>query len=213
MNQQLGNKEEFERVFNEIIIPEIPGADKLLNYIEQTDFFVAPASSKNHLAKEGGLVEHSLNVLTCLYRLLDTFNLDFDMLGVSEAEVCLVALCHDLCKANMYKLAYRNVKKYSNDGLKSDEGGRYDWFTEPYYTIEEELVLGHGEKSLFLVQNFIPNVSLDVAQAIRWHMGAFNHPGTTFADPLTGNAFAQCKLAFFTHLADMIATWHIELNK
>ena len=39
-----------------------PGADKLLQWLESTDFFTAPASTRFHLAREGGLLEHSLHV-------------------------------------------------------------------------------------------------------------------------------------------------------
>ena len=48
-----------------------PGADRLLDWLQTTDFFTAPASSRFHLAKEGGLCEHSLHVydrLRALYR-------------------------------------------------------------------------------------------------------------------------------------------------
>ena len=38
------------------------GADKLLEWLEKSDFFTAPASTKYHLAKQGGLLQHSLNV-------------------------------------------------------------------------------------------------------------------------------------------------------
>lgn len=40
-----------------------PGMDKLLEYIRHSDFYTAPASTKYHLSCEGGLLQHSLNVL------------------------------------------------------------------------------------------------------------------------------------------------------
>ncbi len=39
-----------------------PGAEELLKWLETTDFFQAPASTRFHLAREGGLVEHSVHV-------------------------------------------------------------------------------------------------------------------------------------------------------
>ena len=58
-------KEEFIEIFKEKITR--PGADALLNYLEnKSDFFTAPASARYHLACEGGLCEHSLNVYHCL---------------------------------------------------------------------------------------------------------------------------------------------------
>ena len=61
-------KEEFIEIFKEKVTR--PGADALLNYLEnKSDFFTAPASARYHLACEGGLCEHSLNVYHCLVRL------------------------------------------------------------------------------------------------------------------------------------------------
>ena len=43
------------------------GISKLMNYIRNnTDFYKAPASTRFHLACEGGLLQHSLNVYDCL---------------------------------------------------------------------------------------------------------------------------------------------------
>jgi 23S rRNA maturation-related 3'-5' exoribonuclease YhaM len=39
-----------------------PGADKLLAWLEMSDFFTAPASSRFHSSHEGGLCEHSVKV-------------------------------------------------------------------------------------------------------------------------------------------------------
>ena len=46
-----------------------PGAEELLEWLETTDFFTAPASTRFHLAREGGLVEHSVYVYERLRRL------------------------------------------------------------------------------------------------------------------------------------------------
>lgn len=60
------NKEQFISVFNNLI--NRPGKEKLLAYIEKTDFFTAPASTRFHGAYSGGLVVHSLNVLKRIYK-------------------------------------------------------------------------------------------------------------------------------------------------
>lgn len=44
------------------------GIDKLLDFIRKSDFYTAPASTRHHGAKEGGLLEHLLNVFDCLVR-------------------------------------------------------------------------------------------------------------------------------------------------
>ena len=61
-----------------------PGAEKLLEWLDTTDFFTAPASTRFHGACESGLVLHSLNVYKCMMsRWLDpeTDSLRFYRLG------------------------------------------------------------------------------------------------------------------------------------
>ena len=42
------------------------GMDKLIEFIEKTDFFKAPASTRFHGNYEGGLLEHSMKVYELL---------------------------------------------------------------------------------------------------------------------------------------------------
>ena len=42
------------------------GIDKLLDFLEKTDFYVAPASTRFHGSYESGLLEHSLKVYEIL---------------------------------------------------------------------------------------------------------------------------------------------------
>lgn len=172
------NKDKFKRLFKEYITR--PGSEKLLEYIESTDFFTAPASTRYHGNYEGGLVEHSLNVFECLSK--EAFN----------ESIAIVSLLHDLCKANFYKIDYRNVKQ--PDGL---------WVRMPYYTIEDTLPIGnHGDKSVFIIQRFMPLLDQEIA-AIRYHMGGF-------AEGDKNNFGIACEtypLTVMLHIADMKATY------
>ena len=127
-------KEEFIEIFKEKITR--PGADALLNYLEnKSDFFTAPASARYHLACEGGLCEHSLNVYHCLVdylqreRVQELYGLEY-----SEESVAVVALLHDVCKVGCYKKGFRNVK--------NDATGQ--WERVPTYTFDDPLPYGHG---------------------------------------------------------------------
>ena len=62
-------KEEFIEIYRKEIHRE--GADKLLAWLEKTDFFTAPASTRYHGAYEGGLAEHSIHVLSGCGRFAD----------------------------------------------------------------------------------------------------------------------------------------------
>lgn len=63
----MNRKDDFVRLFTEHI--KRPGATELLEWLETTDFFVAPASTRFHGNYEGGLCEHSVNVWEELVRL------------------------------------------------------------------------------------------------------------------------------------------------
>lgn len=159
------------------------GIDKLIKWLEQTDFFTAPASTKYHLSKEGGLVEHSLNVYD---ELVNEY-------GISDniSSLIIVALLHDVCKANYYSVSERNVKKNG------------EWIKEPYYTVEDQFPVGHGEKSVMIIQKFIELTEEELA-AIRWHMGAYE-PKENYGT--LGQAFNKYPLALYLHIADLKATY------
>lgn len=91
-------KERFLTVYKETVTRA--GSDSLLDWLEHSDFFVAPASTKYHGCYEGGLLQHSLNVYDCLKIGIEAAGLQ----GVySEETIAIVSLMHDLCKVNYYK--------------------------------------------------------------------------------------------------------------
>lgn len=171
------------------------GSDKLLEWLEKSDFFTAPASSKFHNACEGGLVDHSLNVYDNLVKL----NKEFQT-GYSEETLAIVGLLHDLCKVNFYKIDYRNVK---------DESGK--WSKVPYYTIDEEFPFGHGEKSCYIIQAYM-QLKREECLAIRWHMAGFD-ASTKGGDYSGSRAYEKSKLCSLVSSADMLATYIDEVRK
>lgn len=159
------------------------GIDDLIDWLEnETDFFTAPASTKYHNAFEGGLLDHSLNVFD---NLLDE---DYEH---SDDTLTIVSLLHDICKANFYSVGEKNIKK---DG---------EWIKEPYYMVEDQFPLGHGEKSVILIQRFIKLSDEEIA-AIRWHMGGYE-PKDNYG--YLGKAFNKYSLAVYLHIADLKATY------
>lgn len=165
-----------------------PGADRLLKWLEGTDFFTAPASTKFHGACECGLVLHSLNVYHAMRE-------RYFEEGDSEESFALCALLHDLCKANYYKPGTRNVK--------NEQTGQ--WEKVPCYSVEDLFPYGHGEKSVFLIERFLKLKPAE-AVAIRWHMGGFDEAarGGSYA---ISNAYDAYPLAVKLHLADLEATY------
>jgi hypothetical protein len=177
------------------------GADKLLDYLTSPscDFFTAPASTRYHGAYSGGLCEHSLNVYDCLCdylsrpRVKEEYGIEY-----SEESIAIVALLHDLCKVNFYVESTRNVKE---NGV---------WKSVPYYSIEDKLPYGHGEKSVYIISGYM-RLTRDEAFAIRYHMG-FTDAGPEQKNNV-GRAFEMFPLAFALHTADSEAAYFVESKK
>lgn len=165
------------------------GADRLLEWLQTTDFFTAPASTRYHCACAGGLVQHSVNVYEVM------MEKHFDPETDSAESFALCALLHDVCKAQFYKISTRNVK--------NEKTGQ--WEKVPYYTIEDAFPYGHGEKSVFLIERFV-RLKPAEATAIRWHMGGFDDAarGGNFSISV---AYDKYPIAVKLHLADLEATY------
>lgn len=183
-------KETFKAEFAKI---KRPGADKLLAWLETTDFYTAPASTRYHLARPGGLVEHSLNVYNRLTELYIAEN--FEGMDESKLEsLAIIGLLHDVCKADFYTMEFRN--------RKNDHGS---WEQYPVYTVNDKLPYGHGEKSVYIISGFM-RLTREEAMAIRWHMSAFETDSSTSSYTLSA-AYKQYPLAVLTHVADLMATY------
>ncbi len=190
-------KEKFIQIYNENIKRE--GADKLLEYLLSTssDFFTAPASARYHSSYEGGLCEHSLNVFNCLVGYLESPHVKNDLrLSYSMESIAIVSLLHDLCKINVYKKGFRNVK---------DESGA--WKRVDTFEYDDPMPYGHGEKSVYMISPFM-KLTREEAFAIRYHMGY-----SSTEDPRNVSAaFEMFPLAFALSVADSEATYFIECD-
>ncbi|MBQ8296807.1 MAG: hydrolase [Ruminococcus sp.] len=191
-------KEEFISIYKDNI--KRPGADKLLDYLEnKCDFFTAPSSTRFHGAYEGGLVQHSVNVYHCLKDYLERQRVK-DMYGMSYSDetIAIVSLLHDLCKINFYTVDYRNAK--NADGV---------WEKVPYYTISDSMPYGHGEKSVYIISGYLygeNRLSREEAFAIRYHMGFSGNEDKNSI----GKALEMYPLAFALSVADMEASYFLE---
>ncbi len=180
-------KEEFKKIYLEKISRS--GAPELLAWLNSTDFFTAPASTRFHCACPGGLVRHSVSV----YQVMREKH--FDPETDSEESFAICALLHDICKAQFYKQGTRNVKNETTGA----------WEKRPYYTIEDSYPYGHGEKSVFLIERFL-RLKTSEAIAIRWHMGGFDDAvkGGSFT---ISQAYEKYPLAVKLHLSDLESTY------
>lgn len=202
------NKQEFEELARKYIKRD--GLEKVLAWLDTTDFFTAPASTKYHLAVEGGLCQHSLNVY---HRMVALCNFHFnkeeaddniyngpniDVDGAFNMEnIALVALFHDICKANCYVKDFKNVKV---DGK---------WVQEEYWKWDEQFVYGHGSKSVYMLQQFM-RLYIDEAQAIRFHMGGREDTLSEMYERQAAMVFDKSPFAVLLHLADLMSSYLLE---
>ena len=179
-------KEEFLNLLRKV---NREGMENLIDFLEKSDFFKAPASTRFHGDYEGGLVEHSLKVYEILKH-----KVEHNIKGVTvpEESIIIIGLLHDICKTNFYKVDYRNAKNAL--GV---------WEKVPYYTIEDTIPYGHGEKSVMMITEYI-KLTPEEKSAIRCHMG-YTEPKEVYNT--IGAAYTKYPIALLTHEADLEATY------
>ena len=184
------------------------GMDKLLEYIQGSDFYRAPASTKYHLACPGGLLQHSLNVLDALRGLLQWNSIESHweyhtackiVDTIPDDSVIMMALLHDICKTHFYSASTRNQK--------NEQTGQ--WEKVPFYTVNDMMPLGHGAKSAMIVKQYTTLTSQET-YAIWHHMG-FN--GNYENDTAVGKSIEMYPAVLALQTADMMASKFMEGEK
>lgn len=182
----------YKDTFTEIVqkTTQRTGIEELMQWLDTTDFYTAPASTRYHGAFESGLVIHSLNVYYQLKKLCKWYECD-----ALDESIAIVALFHDLCKVGCYKTEMRWRKDKNNQ-----------WEQYPTWKFEEDFAYGgHGAKSVFLIQSFM-KLTPEEASAVNCHMGQWD--ATTYSNPT--EVYCRNKLAWLLHVADEAADFLME---
>lgn len=143
----------------------IPLIKVMIEWLRNTDFYVAPASTKYHGSFPGGLIVHSLKAYNHMIELhsISSFN------NVDIGSAALVILCHDWCKIGKYEKYIKNEKN-PNTGVW-EEKLAYRWN-------QNYMGLGHGPQSLVILSQFCNTkytlLNFDEMAAIRWHMYTYD---------------------------------------
>lgn len=161
------NKERFVQLCHRHIKRE--GLDKLLAYLDSSDFYTAPSSTNFHLNEDGGLCLHSINVFETLCKLYDNIAVPVITGGegpfteeLSMESLAIVGLFHDLCKVKLYKKKER---------WKKDEQNK--WVSYLGFEVKDDFPFGHGEKSCLMIGWYM-RLRPEEMLAIRWHMGMYD---------------------------------------
>jgi len=160
------------------VVKRADGFAGLMEFIEtDTEWLIAPASTRFHLCREHGLLEHSVNVAETLIRIKNT------LYPFIEDESCvIVALLHDLGKVGMpgHPLYLKN--KPTDNQRRAGYGPTY-----PYSYNNSLTYLSVPLRSLYLALPYI-DLSEEETQAIAYHDGQYvedNRSAAKNEHPLT----------------------------
>lgn len=192
--QVVENMEQFKSLIKSIT-RKGADIDGLLDKLDRSDFYTAPASTKYHGAYPGGLVDHSLCVYYNLKSLVENKHLTE---VISEDSIKIVSLLHDLDKMNKYTTYMRNVPPSETCPT---------WTKEDNYKTKDasELFIygNHEQTSEFMARQFIP-LTVEESTAILHHMGSMAWDS---AKDNIGLVYDKYPLAMLLYVADMISTY------
>lgn len=169
------------------------GVDLLVDYLEQIGFFTAPASGANHSNGEGGLAEHSLNVMFTAEKIGVALYGGQEYNKIHDS-VVIVALLHDVGKCGD-----RGKQMYIPNVLKSGKVSE----AKPWKHNKELLDPDdHAVRSLEIINRFL-DLTEEERHAIRFHDGLY----VTANYAVKGH---ETPLYLIIHTADMWSSHIIE---
>lgn len=168
----------------ELIKTKRDNIKELIECMEDGGFYESPCSGAHHLAEPGGLLEHSLNVLTLARDLARAWEST-----IPEESITISALLHDLGKMGDHgKPNY--AENYLKDGSRSS--------AKPYITNTDLVYIPHEVRSVMIAERYI-RLSEEEERAILWHNGLYGQ----FRNDITGK---ETELYMIIHFADMWAS-------
>ena len=172
-----------ERYINTLLGLERQGMNGLVKELEEGGFFKAPCSTQYHLAKDGGLLKHSLNVAEVAEKMYQALVADNPLIKdyIPIKSVILCALLHDIGKMNDYEV---NILK---SGKQSD--------SKPYITSKNPYPEAHEDESVRIASKHI-ELTDNERYAIQMHNGMYGEHRYTWQGHET-------PLALLIHNADM----------
>lgn len=174
------------------------GIDQVLTVLQNSDFYTAPASTVNHENYDGGLLDHSLMVCKLAVKLRNVLIEEkpslADRIPVDSLIIC--SLLHDVCKMGYYQ----KVEKWKKDKFNN-------WQSYQGYEIQDSFPIGHGEKSVIMLQKFGLDMNAEEMIAIRFHMGSYSGAHYVWEERSAyDKAINDCPLLCILQSADYLAS-------
>lgn len=161
-------------------------SESMINEMKGLGFFLCPASLDHHGNHIGGLYDHSMQVFRTLEHLTKQLGLSWQR----RESPLLVAIFHDWVKLQDY------IPVGTDEEIQ-------------YIRNNHKLLIGHGEVSILLAQQFLqnhisaPRLTQEEIACIRYHMGAFTDKKEW---DYYSNAIKAYPNVLWTHTADMVAS-------
>ena len=224
----MDNKNFYQSLFRQYVGGQ--KVEDLLNMLDRTDFYTAPASVKYHCNFDGGLLQHTLNVYDSLIRLIEMKDMitptqKFGLLEkVREGKEITDAEKEELDEIikkllNSNKVAFASVvkvalghdfhkinyyKKYTKN-VKDDNG---KWVQQEAWGYRDDpFTLGEDGTNSWYIMNSVLPLNFEEISAIENHMGS-GRSGQWL--PGASGCWKKSNLAILLHLADMYATFVVE---
>ena len=200
------NKNEFLTLAKKYIRRD--GIEKLLAYLDRSDFFVCPATTAYNLSVEGGLCQHSLNTFKTLIKHYYGKPLE-ELTNEDEARtfegdmtiesIAIVGLLASICKVDCYVKDFKNVKV----------NGR--WEQQEYWRWDEKFIYpGRGSKSVYILQQYL-RLYVEEAQAISFYLAGEDNLFAGVVDTTYRKVYEHSRLALYLHLSEMESTYLTDL--
>lgn len=171
----------YRELQSKVVVRKNDFSDFIRMLESETSWLTSPASTKFHLNKEGGLLEHSVGVAEALLRFRETLAPQ-----ISEESCVIVGLLHDVGKIGM-----PGKPRY----IKNDNEWEIKHRNTTYKINPKEVYMGLAVRSLYLIAKYI-SLSDSEAQAILYHDGQY----------VEGNrevAHHEMPLTLLVHFADL----------
>lgn len=176
------------------------GIDKVIEFLKNTDFYYAPASTNYHSNMKYGLVNHSILVYAAAMEYKKSMcAIDPTVEDrLPDDSIAIATILHDICKCCFYK----ETTKW-----RKDSNGQWESYVG--YEVVDTFPIGHGEKSVIMLQNLGLELNVEEMLAIRYHMGLFGDGGQELRLS-QAQACRDCALVPLLQMSDYSASMVME---
>lgn len=185
--QIVQNKEKFLQLVSTVPCLE----DDLWEYLQKTDYFNKPASTKHLKAYPGGLCEHALAVHYELYSLSHAYFGD----RYDDATLARVALFKDIYKAELFESYFRNVK--------NDDTGLWERVVDYRYSDNRDVYGDLPFSSYMVAKRFTVFTDEEIEAICQYQYVSDN----SVKNPDIYNIMRKYPLVLLLHMADLAAAY------